>query len=94
MRIHHCGCNYAPGMRAAFDAGDIAGLIAPRPLVVVSGAKDDIFPIGPARLEFGHAQAIYAAAGAAGRCRHVVGAEGHRFYAEDAWPCMQAMMTG
>jgi len=29
---------------------------------------------------------IYRAAGAADRCRLVVGPEGHRFYADLAWP--------
>jgi len=29
---------------------------------------------------------IYWAAGAADRCRLVVGPEGHRFYADLAWP--------
>ncbi len=33
-------------------------------------------------------QRIYRADGAAGRCHHVVGQGGHRFYAEDAWPVM------
>ena len=42
-------CNYVPGILTQFDMGDIAGLIAPRPLVIVNGAKDDgIFPLNSA----------------------------------------------
>ena len=38
------------------------------------------------------AEDLYKAAGAEGNCALVVGAEGHRFYADDAWPVMNAFM--
>jgi len=82
--ISHCICNYVPGIRQWFDMGDLAGLIAPRPLVVVAGAKDRIFPIDATRETFALIQSYYAAAGAPDACKLHVGAEGHRFYAE-AW---------
>ena len=88
MAMFHCVCNYVPGLLAVADMGDIAGLIAPKPLVVVSGRADGIFPIEPARAEFARVADIYRAAGAADRCHHVIGAGGHRFYAADAWPVM------
>ena len=64
------------------------GLFAPKPVVLVSGAEDTIFPIAGARKAYKHLQRIYRAAGAGDRCHHVVGQGGHRFYAEDAWPVM------
>jgi len=82
--ISHCICNYVPGIRQWFDMGDLAGLIAPRPLVIVAGALDRIFPIDATRETFALIQSYYAAAGAPDKCRLYVGAEGHRFYAE-AW---------
>jgi len=82
--ISHCICNYVPGIRQWFDMGDLAGLIAPRPLVVVAGAEDRIFPIDATRKTFELIQSYYAAAGAPDACKLYVGAEGHRFYAE-AW---------
>ena len=82
--IGHCICNYVPGIRLWFEMGDLAGLIAPRPLVVVAGERDRIFPIGATRETFALIQKYYEAAGAPGACRLHVGAEGHRFYAE-AW---------
>lgn len=93
MRQDHCVCNYAPGLRAYFDSGDIAGLIAPRPLVLVSGQQDPIFPVEPAKAEFIQTQKIYAAAGAPDQCEHVIGPEGHRFYAAQSWPRMLALMS-
>ncbi len=91
--MFHCVCNYVPGILQVAEMGDVAGLVAPRPLVVVSGKEDGIFPLGPAQAEFARTQTIYEALGASGRCRHVIGAGGHRFYAEEAWPVMKGMMT-
>ena len=82
--IHHCVCNYVPGIRRWFEMGDLAGLIAPRPLVIVAGLTDRIFPIDATRETFKLIQSYYAAAGAPDKCALHVGGEGHRFYAE-AW---------
>lgn len=38
----NCSCNYVPGLWRLFDMGDIASLIAPRPLVVQSCADDHL----------------------------------------------------
>ncbi len=41
----HCSCNYIPGMLKFMEMPDVLGLIAPRPMYWVTGAKDEIFPI-------------------------------------------------
>jgi cephalosporin-C deacetylase-like acetyl esterase len=84
--IDHCADNYLPGMLKWFDLGDLACLIAPRPLVVVAGSEDNIFPIEGVHEAFNNIQEIYSSQGAGKMCRLVVGAGGHRFYADDAWP--------
>lgn len=81
----HCTCNYIPGIMNYFDMGDLAGMVAPRPLVIVNGCKDTIFPIDSANREFAVAQKLYEVAGAPDKIRHVIGPEGHRFYAALAW---------
>ncbi len=83
--IHHCVCNYVPGLMKYAEMGDIAGLIAPKPLIIVSGEDDPIFPIRASLAEFTRVEKMYAAAGASNNVRHVVGRGGHRFYADDAW---------
>ena len=83
---HHCICNYVPGILKDFDMGDLGALIAPRSLVVVSGQGDGIFPIDSAREQAEITRAAYRAAGAPDQFEQVVGAQGHRFYANDAWP--------
>ena len=45
---HHCTCNYVPAIMKDFDMADLAGLVAPRPLVIVGGRDDGIFPIASA----------------------------------------------
>jgi dienelactone hydrolase len=38
----HCSCNYVPHLWEHVDMGDIAALIAPRPLLVETGARDPL----------------------------------------------------
>lgn len=83
--MHHCGCNYIPGIVHYFDMGDLGGLIAPRPLVIVNGQQDALFPAFGVRESYEIIQKAYNALGAAERCRLVTGEGGHRFYADIAW---------
>ncbi len=88
---HHCSCNYVPGVMRSFDMGDLTGLIAPRPLVIVNGLHDTIFPIDSANREYETTEKLYAVAGTPDMCRHIVGPEGHRFYAALGWPAFDAL---
>lgn len=83
-RIDHCVDNYIPGMLQWFDLQDLTCLIAPRPMLIVAGETDPIFPIAGVKKAYDEACEVYKAAGAEGKCRLFVGTEGHRFYA-DAW---------
>jgi len=88
MSIYHCMDNYVPGLLKYAEMSDIMGLFAPRPVVIVAGKKDGIFPIAATRKAFRGLKTIYRACDAAERCHLVVGEEGHRFYANNAWPVM------
>ncbi len=83
---HHCICNYVPGIMRDFDMGDLAALIAPRPLVIVSGQSDGIFPLDSAVEQARITAGVYRSAGAEDKFCHVIGPEGHRFYAALGWP--------
>lgn len=83
--MYHCCCNYVPGMLKYVDMCDLSILIAPRPLVIVAGRADKIFPIESVLEGFETVQKIYAQAGAPGNCRLIIGEGGHRFYAEQGW---------
>lgn len=88
MSIYHCSDNYIPGLLKYAEMADVMGLFAPKPVVVVAGKTDGIFPIKSVRKAFRDLKAIYKAADADNNCHLVVGDGGHRFYADDAWPKM------
>lgn len=88
MSIYHCADNYIPGLLNSAEMSDIMGLFAPRPVVIVAGRDDPIFPIQATLQAFRELKRIYKAHGAQDRCHLIVGAGGHRFYAQDAWPVM------
>lgn len=92
LSMYHCACNYIPSLARFADTGDVMGLFAPRPVVIVAGKMDAIFPMAGVRKVFGQLKRIYRAAGAEENCRLVVGAQGHRFYADAAWKQMLRMM--
>ncbi|MDR0449782.1 MAG: acetylxylan esterase [Treponema sp.] len=88
--ISHCTCNHVPHTAEYFDMGDLAGLIAPRPLVIVNGNQDQIFPLDGAVKQFARTQEIYRALGAGDNCVHVVADGGHGFYPVPAWDAFMA----
>jgi len=89
--MKHCVCNFIPDVAKYFDMGDIGGLIAPRKLVVVNGIRDDIFPDAGVRESFDIIKSLYEAAGVPEFCALVTGPEGHRFYADAAWPVLHEL---
>lgn len=96
--IDHCEDNYLPNAASFFDMADLAGAIAPRPLIVVAGRTDEIFPFQGVEESFRDIQSIYRSAAThhrepsiEHRCRLVIGPAGHRFYAQEAWPVFREL---
>lgn len=88
--IDHCPDNYLPGALRHFDMADLSGLIAPRPMVVVAGRRDPIFPIAGVEEAMATIRNVYAAAGAPESCELFVGEGEHRFYAA-AWESFRSV---
>ena len=84
--ISHCIDNYVPGVMNWAEMYDIAGLIAPRPLIVESERKDDIFPIDASIDSFNKVSAIYKVFGANDRIDHDVFDEAHSFWGKKGVP--------
>jgi dienelactone hydrolase len=84
--IVHCSDNYVPGILNWAEMHDIAGLIAPRPLFVESGEKDDIFPIRASVESFNEVRTIYAAFGARDRAEQEVFPGEHSFWGRRGVP--------
>lgn len=92
MNVYHCADNYVPGLMLWAEAADVLGLFAPKPVVVVAGRQDPLFPIDGVTTAFASLGEIYAAAGAPDHCRLVVGDGGHRFYAKEAWQALTELL--
>lgn len=63
-RANFCGSQVVPQIFRNFDTHDIAGLIAPRPLLIEMGIYDSCFPIQDLLTGYAGVEAIYRAAGA------------------------------
>ena len=63
---------------------DVAGFIAPRPLCLINGKEDTIFPIDETRKAFAHLKNIYMKAGVPDDVMHYEGNGGHKYYKEGA----------
>lgn len=93
MAMYHCPCNFVPNIRKYFDMGDLGSLIAPRPLVVVCGDKDPIFPLHGVKKSFETIKKTYEKHGKEESCRLVIGNGGHQFYPDDAWPIAKELFV-
>ena len=90
--LKHCPCNYIQGIARYFDMGDLAGLIAPRKLVAVSGQLDFGFLIEGAEESMKIAKELYTYAGCPENIAHVVGEHGHKFYADKSYKVFTSLV--
>lgn len=63
MAIYHCVDNFIPGIIKYAEMPDIISLIAPRPLLIEAGTKDDIFPVHAVRNAVEQIKKVYELAG-------------------------------
>jgi dienelactone hydrolase len=84
--LAHCIDNYVPGILHWAEMHDLAGLIAPRPLFVESGEKDNIFPIRASIESFAEVQKIYSVFGASEQVEQEVFPGEHSFWGKRGIP--------
>lgn len=84
--LTHCTDNYVPGILNWAEMHDLAGLIAPRPLFVESGEKDNIFPIRASIESFNKVREIYASFGVPDRVEQEVFPGDHSFWGRRGIP--------
>jgi dienelactone hydrolase len=85
LAMWHCPCNFVPGLQQVAEMSDLAGLIAPRPMLVIAGTTDTIFPIDAVRRGYTNLSRVYKEAGAAEKLELYEGPGGHRYYAARVW---------
>ena len=80
VAMSHCIDNYVPGILNWCENYDVASLIAPRPLYVESGTRDNIFPIAASKEAFANVKRVYAALGAPDAAQHEIFEGEHLFH--------------
>lgn len=89
LAMFHCPCNFVPGLSPVAEMADLGGLLAPRPMLVVAGTLDPLFPIEDVRQGFAELKAIYEDFDAADRLELYEGPGAHRYYASRVWSFLQ-----
>ncbi|QTH40266.1 hypothetical protein J4772_22020 [Cohnella sp. LGH] len=80
LKLYNCSCNYVPGLWERVDMGDIAALIAPRPLLIETGDQDPLNGergVGNVVEQVDIAAQAYRLTGAQERLVHHIFAGGH-----------------
>lgn len=67
LAMHHCACNFVPGLAQFGEMYDLAALIAPRPMLIEAATYDPIFPIAAVKRSTEKAQQVYDLFGAPGQ---------------------------
>ncbi|MFN0041989.1 MAG: hypothetical protein ACKVSF_02120 [Alphaproteobacteria bacterium] len=88
------GQNVVPGMLNWLETDDVLSLVAPRPLLAVSGTRDHIFPASGMERVVASARDAYQAA-EAGLALAALSPEGpHGFYPALSWAAFAALLEG
>jgi len=87
-----CGPQVAPGILRLGDMAEIAGCIAPRPLLLEVADNDGCFPWPATRSELPRLRRIYRAFGAAEALKVDRFSDGHRFYGKTALSWFDSLM--
>jgi len=85
----NCDCNYVPNMWKYFDMGDIASMIAPRPLIIETGDKDTLngeSGIDNIIPQFKIAQKTYEITGNDDKIIHSIFDAGHAWGGHEIYP--------
>jgi len=84
-----CGAQHVPQLLQYGDIPEMAGLIAPKPLLVEAGRGDDCFAIEDAREGYDRLQAIYQAAGCPERLARNEFDGQHQWHGVAAWEWLE-----
>ena len=86
MSLSHCMDNYVPGILNWAEMYDVAGLVAPRPMLAESGDRDKIFPLASSNESFARVKKVYEVFNAADAVEHEVFSGVHQFHGARGLP--------
>ncbi|MHA1734174.1 MAG: alpha/beta hydrolase family protein [Promethearchaeota archaeon] len=91
--IHHCICNFVPGILELADCEDVLAMAVPRHVFVVSGIHDNIFPQVGVQEAYKVLEKVYETAGFPDRVGiDVVEGVGHFFSGRKAYPWLERVL--
>jgi hypothetical protein len=91
LGLHHCSDNYLPGMLLHLECEDILRAHCPRPLYMVNGEKDGIFPLPGFNNAWNKVKACYDAFGIGDRVKQeILPGLGHEFVGKNAFDWLVA----
>ncbi len=88
-----CGSQVLPGMLGRMEHVDVAALVAPRPLLVVNGREDPLFPVATATAALARLRPVYERQGADHRLVHDVFDGEHEWHGEMAYPFLDRWLA-
>ena len=91
--IFHCDCCLIPGFRNWGGWKELAGLIAPRRLLIIHGVKDGLHHRPTVDALGSEVHAIFKMAGVPSHMSLKWGNSGHRFYPQLMWPFIGESIT-
>ncbi len=88
----HCGCHYVPNLARALRLADIAGLVAPRLLILEASKQDTGFPLAGAVSAYKEARKIFTALRSPQQIRLFQVEGDHAFDGRSAFASLDAVM--
>ena len=92
LRFYHCSCNYIPHAYKYFDMQDLACLIAPRKLCIMTGELDPSFLVSGVQRGYETVKEIYKKEKAEDNSKLIVTHKGHWWNVDVVWPEMKKIM--
>lgn len=93
----NCGCNYVPHLWEYTDMGDLGALIAPRPLLIQTGTRDDLNGVRGVQNvteQFEITKRVYTLLDADDRLYHHIFEGGHVWNGEKTYPFLHKWLDG
>lgn len=88
LAMYHCGCNYIADLRKYLELYDVYASLAPRPLAITIGKKDNIFPYKGTKISIPIIKEAYQETNHPENLLIHVQKEGHKFSGEKIYPFM------
>jgi fermentation-respiration switch protein FrsA (DUF1100 family) len=93
MPWNMCGSQVLPGMLGRLEHEDLGALVAPRPLMIESGTKDDLFPYATATESVRRTRLVYELHGSSDRLAHDIFEGGHQWHGTEAIPFLNRWLS-